>query len=105
MAADLSGVSITGWTTLLTNLAPVAEDVIGNRLEAVKLNPGDLAVSVPPGSPFTANLPSEVRQTVDLFARGFGAALGTNKKLGHWATALLLRDMLTAYVNTHGGNL
>jgi hypothetical protein len=99
MAAAVLSSAPAAWTTLQTSLVNYAEDKIGNRLEAPKLAPGDLASTVPAASPFAANLPDEIRQIILLAQLGFGAQLGAGKRIGHWTAALLLRDMLTAYIN------
>ena len=88
MSAAVVSSSPAAWTPLATDLRPVAEDAIGNRMEEVSLN----------GIDFTT-MPPELVQVIELAQLGWGAQLGTGKRLGYWATVALLRDFLTAHVN------
>lgn len=81
--ADLS--SSGTWTALKSNLAKV-EDVAKAGPLATFLHPDDL------GAP-----PDEIRQMIRLAQDGWGALLGTNRRLDFWTTAKMVQLMLQAY--------
>jgi|SRR5215472_12223806 len=117
MAIATISSSAAAWNTLLTNLAPYDEGKEGQtRLTAAQINPSDLTIVVPPAatsiptgatgvgvaSPagiVTANFPNELWQFVTLAQLGWGAQLGTNKRINLWSTIVLLQEMLKAYEN------
>lgn len=78
------------FTPLATNLVPYQDTVAGNQMIAPVISQLDLAT-----------LPDEVHQMILNFQAGWGAALGTNARLGYWATVALLQKFLTNYINTN----
>lgn len=85
--ADLIS-SPVDWTPLRTDLRPVQDTVIGQRFEEVKLDGQDFV-----------HVPIEITEIIQLAQAGWGAQLGPGARIGYWAAAKLLIDMLTAHVN------
>ena len=85
MAATLS--STGTWTPLKTDLTQVDITKVGAQMVTQFLNGKDLDP-----------VPQEIQQIIELAQAGWGAQNGTNHLLGYWATVVLLRDMLTAYI-------
>lgn len=76
------------WTPLNTDLRPWAEEVVGARMEELKIDGRDLAP-----------VPIEITEVIQLAQIGWGAQLGAGRRIGYWAAAALFRDMLTAHIN------
>jgi len=86
MAASIT--SSGTFTTLQTNLVPLAENVANAQAIALNINPNDLLTIVP-----------EIQQMIRVFQDGWGAQVGTNVHLDFWATMVLLQKFFTGYVN------
>lgn len=77
--------SANAWTGLKTNLAPY-EDVQQPAPMTVKIHPDDLA-----------NPPDEIGQFLRLAQAGFGALLGSGKRLDFGTTIQLVEQFLKTY--------
>lgn len=76
------------FTRLRTDLTPMDESVTGGAMYSLSINPIDLS-----------SVPQEIPEIIKNFQAGWGAQIAAGHRVGHWSTAVLLRDMLTAYVN------
>jgi hypothetical protein len=77
------------WTPLQTDLRPFAEDVALQRFEE------GTDTSGLNGQDFLT-LPGEVDQFIKLAQLGWGAQLGSGKRIGYYQVIALLQNMLTA---------
>jgi hypothetical protein len=90
MSAVLSAAgTFTPLATDLTKFADTNGDLAGGG--ALPIAPTDLQTE-----------PDEIRQLVRVFQDGWGAQLGTNKRLDYWATCLLVEMMLKAHRESNG---
>jgi len=116
MAIATISSSAAAWNTLLTNLAPYDEGKETTRLVAQAINPSDLTIFAPgastyiptgatgigvasPATILSANFPNEVWQFLQLAQLGWGAQLGTNRRISIQAVLVLLQEMLKVYEN------
>lgn len=79
------------WDPLQTDLRPFAEEVVLNRFEE------GIDTSGLNGQDFLT-LPQEVDEFIKLAQIGWGAQLGTGKRIGYWPTVALLQNLLTAHI-------
>lgn len=109
--------SAAGWQPLITDVSAFREALTGrpNVPSVIPTHASDLTLvaapattSIPTGAtgvgvntvvPIVPNFPPEVIQFIQLAQLGWGTKLGAGVRIMHWAAAVLLRDMLTAYVN------